>query len=294
MLFQAGMSLMEVMLGGAVLAGVGLAGAYIVKQQREAQYRVEQDRELNLFHDRLSRIMNAPANCREFMREITAQLGGGMTFSSERVSTASNPIQLHTCAGTCNASDTIGTAPTEKGPAVIRPGDWTDNKRNWRMVAFNIPDLQFSGINAASGRYAFKIEYNNPRYRSIHKDLILNLRFENGRFVQCMDPQSSSVNNMQNDICRGMINSLGVNSLGSIVEWDPLTQRCQPRPSIVRVCTDLGLVFAGIDSNGMARCKGTPEIVNPSPLAPATGTATCTNVGMRWDAVAKKLVPECR
>ena len=51
---QGGFSLVELVVGGGILAGIGLLGTQLIKNQKVSQQQIDNDLELELLHNKIS------------------------------------------------------------------------------------------------------------------------------------------------------------------------------------------------------------------------------------------------
>jgi type II secretory pathway pseudopilin PulG len=90
-----GFTLPEVLIGGAILAGVALGSATLFQNQKKAQRSVEYDQKLAIYHSQLSRTMGTASNCNATLKSIyatppTSIAAGNITTLFHCVPSASN------------------------------------------------------------------------------------------------------------------------------------------------------------------------------------------------------------
>lgn len=299
-ILSAGFSMTEVMVGGAILAGVGLAGAQLFKDQRKSQSKLDQDQYLNAYHQQVTKFLQNENNC-----NATFQGAWDMTVAQMATFDVDNLMECPTCTAQnvdYNASPVITTAvPTSMGE-----GQWTDsNAYMWRIT-----DISWKTPPTSTGNAVLRITYGtdpswpNSRARkafSISKDVNLLFRFTqnatstNRVFKECLSGKESSINNLQNDICGGMGSS--VTSIGSIMVWSDATQGCisvGDTSAPVKTCTTINMVIDGINADGTVRCKSALNGVAPAvDLMDGTGCAPGTSIRMEWDTVSKRVKARC-
>jgi hypothetical protein len=271
------MSLIEVMIGGSILAGVGLAGAYIFKEQRKSQHRVEMDQELHFYHERLTRFLSKTSNCNVLF---------GSRYNNDIQ--AFNPTALYRCVSNCDASQANLAVPSPSS-AFAAINTWLDApKRHWMINSIEVPAATNTGKLAV--KVTYQLNPSLPNARSVIKTIILNLRFSApNQFTACYDPQGSSVTNLQADICKTM----SVSSTGDVLAtWDEATLSCKLES---KICTAQGLGFAGIDSNGVVSCRSMTDGYDPTQMREDTAVACASpnRLSLSWNAVTKKLSTTC-
>jgi Tfp pilus assembly protein PilV len=265
----AGFSLIEVMIGASILAGIGLTSAHLFKESRQAQKRIEFDQQLETYHQTLAKNMNNPANCNATLKQYVPS---GSAITSQNINT------LYRCTSGCldnNATADLSfdayTPGAYGGTPMIAVTNYTDASNIWRVDQINM-----SGRNN-SGNIFFKINYTlNPRIpgsRTISRDIVVNTRFSGGQFKECVNSQESSINNLQNDLCKSLnLSEAIVASDGRMARWDDATQTCIVDGS--KDCsTTPGMQVDGIGTDGIVRCK---PIVNNTDAAALQNPAVVT------------------
>jgi type II secretory pathway pseudopilin PulG len=261
---QAGFSLTEIMVGGGILAGVGLAGATLFKDQKMAQKKIDNLQTLNAFHQNLIRQMNNPFNCNATMKEL-----GFLNASGIAANTSIN--YLYQCQGTGCADfkkGIDGVSANTSAPLLQKSKFIDEGAGSTRL--WNVNNIIFPQPVVATGSMIIRVVYELdparfPNAPKVQKDILLNARFSNaGQFKECLNSQESSVNNLQNDICKSMtaISSSGSGSTagaggGVIAHWDEATQTCVTNGTLtnkLKTCP-AGMVIEGIRSDGSVHCK---------------------------------------
>lgn len=294
---QRGFSLTEIMVGGAVLAGVALAGAKLLKDQKFAQKSVEHDQKLALFHSNLIKTLSETAHCNATMRQVLPSAGAlatpSVTTLYKCVPSASNKCADDNNTTTDNSFDAYTTG-AYAGTALLSVNDYTDQTLVWQVAS-----MQFLDARSTTGTSRLRVTYAiNPKIgkKRISKDIFLNLRFTAGSFKECINNKESSINNLQNDLCKSLNLSEGeFDSSGRIAVWDEATQTCKVTGS--KNCSnDYNAQVEGIGDDGVVRCKPILYLDEPTEMANPTQTATCPSgqkPQMYWDGVGKKMVIRC-
>lgn len=298
---QAGFSLTEVMVGGAILAGVGLAGARMFKDQKVAQVRVEQDASLTAFHNQFVKFLQNANNCNATLRDYYGSAGG----------TWSPPSGIYRCSGCTNATvnydasgASIPNSSRELWMALPNPtsGTWIEDilgesgkgTKSWKVMGWTLT------TPAATGRATLRVTYKASEARggrTLTKDVNLSLRFSQETnpplFRECLSGLESSVNNLQNDICNGMTDQF--DSTGVIMRWNDATQECERIGSgslKVKVCP-AGTVVEGVRADGSVHCKSLVDGVVPARDLMIESPQNCGSGRTKLELVDGKLVTRC-
>ena len=281
---ESGFSLMEIMLGGSLLVGVGLAGSQLFKNQTVAQKRINNDHALEFFHNNLSRTMSLSENCNVNMK---AQATGGFVRQKRTITSLGLCDQaLGKCADDNTEPDLSFDVNTPN--ALIYKEAYRRNNEvdsSWQIQNMEIRDsLDHSGL------VRFRVTYTtNPRvpYRkTIHKDIILNLRLSDGKFSECVDARESYMNNLQNDLCK---------SLGPLATWNDSKQICQIINGS-KDCLPTNQHVAGIGSDGSLTCTKIPSGLTAASGLMEPTPSNCLHpkkVGISFDPTDKKMKLTC-
>lgn len=287
----------EVMVGGAILAGVGLAGARMFKDQRQAQSKVDQEQSVNSYHQMLTKQLQNENVC-------SATLKGAWNYNPTQMM-AFDVVDIFDCETCTNTSLDYDAFTVTQSATNFGENKW--------IAPFNgiwkITDISWKSVSNGTGPAVMKITYGmDPSWPgsraqkvySFSKDINLMLRFTQNTdpnlrlFKECVAGKQSSINNLQNDICGSMTQ---VTSTGNIMVWSDATQGCVAigtTSSPVKVCTDANLVIDGINADGTVRCRSLTYQVNPSTdLMQTTGCLPGALVRMEYDSVTKRLKAKC-
>lgn len=283
---SAGFSLTEVMVGGAVLAGVALAGARMFKDQRSAQKNVNADQVLATFHSNLTRVLHDANNCNATLRGFSGQAAPTVAGTMW-----SDLTEIYRCTG-CTVTETNYYAHVSSIPDAFRlrwlgENDWVDktltgtaddskSTKTWRLTGLDLyPPLNGTGNGKITATYQLNPNFKPGGGKSVKKDINIAMRFTQGAtptFRECASQLESSVNNLQADICAGMAQ---VSSTGStVMTWNPNTQECDVNTN-VKSCPD-GSVVEGIRSDGTVHCRAfneglsSEDLMLSSPCAPGS------------------------
>lgn len=294
---QRGFSLTEIMIGGGILAGVALAGAQMFKDQKQGQAKLENEQKLTIYHQGLAKKLGNPANCNATMRAagISGGLAAGQAFT-----------QLSECTGNCEEKN--DTADLDHRAADISAwqdlvpvgSGYTDGTQTWSIQA-----VRNNAAVTKTGPAVLKVDYiMNPKLtggvvKKVTKDVVLNVRYENGQFQECVNAQESSINNLQNDMCKtfnyGNVSSGGTNT-GQMAVWDPITQTCSL--GVNKDCSAQGWVVDGISSLGEVKCRkvSTPQGASLlQQIGPSGGNCSPTQKAVvQYDSGAKRFKVVCQ
>lgn len=269
-----GFSLPELMMGGAILAGVGLAGAMLFKNQSKAQRSLEHDQDLTQFHENLVRVFTNSQACNATLRNYKGapHIPLGPLNSSDVTSGLANCTSADYVApaGKCsNYKVETGAAFTELIPPDATMKRWINGKRIWRISSIGLP-FQVTSSGDLRMHIFYQNEALNPP-KTVKKDLVVGVRFKNGAgsgFVECVNPHTATINNAQSDLCKALNNNRTKTGDGNFVAtWDEELQKC----NIVDYNTSAlttndecpsGQIFEGYHSDGSISCKPIPSQIN--------------------------------
>ncbi|GEM_PF-3427059 len=278
LLTNRGFSLTEVMVGGAVLAGVALTASQLFKDQKVAQRSLTDDQKLTVFHGNLATKMMDPTHCNATMKVL---------FPSSQPITAKPVTTLYKCTSGCgdqnSTSDLSYDAYTTNafgGSAFLSVGQLTtleggnvratDKGAAWKVESMSI----VNGQNK-TGPVTLRINYRNifNNSKSISKDITLLTRFYQGNFKECLSSKVSSVDNFNNDFCKTFnFSETMVSTEGVMARWDEATQTC--KFDGVKDCSSIpGMQADGIGSDGVVKCKSITspiDAINLQNTAPTT------------------------
>lgn len=280
LLNQQGFSLTEVMVGGAVLAGVALTASQLFKDQKVAQRSITDDQKLSLFHSDLAKTMMEPSHCNATLKQFYP---AGSSITPKTLD------RLYKCTGGCvdtNQLDATSkprsfdayTSGAFDGTSFLQVGQgtdiWstttTDKGTTWKIESMNVVSNQ-----TRTGPVTLRIKYKNGMSgKSVSKDLVFTARFYGGAFKECLSKQVASVDNFNNDFCKTFnFSETMIQTDGVMARWDEASQTC--KFDGVKDCTSTpGMQADGIDTNGVVKCKSITTPVDALNLQNANPT-TC-------------------
>ena len=291
---ESGFSLLEVMLGGSLLVGVGLAGSQLFKDQTVAHKRINNDQALELFHNNLSKTMSLSENCNTTMNYIlpndksVPKIGtiNSLGVCVQKATGIPNP-PLTRCADDNTEPDLSFDAYTDYAWEYKKAYQINDDSK---MDAWQIKNMEIRDSLTHSGLVRLRVTYTtNPRVpykKTVHKDVMLNLRLSAGKFSECVDARESSMNNLQYELCK---------SLAPLTIWRDEKQICE----IINGSTNCGSSnqhSAGFGSNGFSICASIPsdptavsKLVDSSPII----CSSPKKVKISFDITVKKMKLTC-
>ncbi len=291
---QAGFSLTEVMIGGAVLAGVALAASQLFKDQRFAQRSITDDQRLSIEHGYIVKMMMKPSNCnatlKKFFPAPSAIAGISLNWLFQcQVNPGSGPLPK----GCDDDNSTIGidayTPNFYRGTTYVSVGDKLGMEKVWKIESMNI-----LGFTTKTGPVTLRIKYRN-KVKSVSKDIVLLARFYDGKFRECLSPQVSSVDNFNNDFCKTFnFSETTALSDGVMAKWDEATQTCQFN-GVKNCASTPGMHADGIGADGVVRCKSIVSPVDAINLQDSS-IATCApgqKTRVIFDPVSKRIGAQC-
>ncbi len=302
---KSGFSITEVMVGGAILAGVALGGARMFKDQKTGQKKVELDATLNAFHASVVKVMNDAKNCNATLNTSYNASSAGWI----------QPDGIYLCSGCTSTSIDYTANPTisaRTSPAWVKKNTlaypnvstdaWIENTsgqtdkgtRTWFVEDITLIPPATAGTGSAKLRMTYRLGPTMPGAgKTVTKDLNINMRFTqdtvaaNRLFKSCLSGSESSLNNLQHDICASMTQ---LSSAGSIMRWNDVTQQCDALTS-VKTCP-AGTIIEGVRADGTVHCKAMSQGVDfQNDLMLSSPCAAGTSV--RLELVDGKLTTRC-
>ncbi len=286
-----GFSMVELMIGGAFLAGAGLTAMLIFGNHMKAQKNVSHIQKLQTNHASVSKLMTDTRNC-------------NATFNDQYgKTTIEDPAALYT-------SDTAATflqdaGNTVRGGPIFQVGGWSDPSNTWRVEDIEMVQLQdTSGAtvnnvdNSIARRYRMDVDYvlagvsMGTAQAGVKetKSVYLTLRFEKtgagSVFRGCMDARKNSIQNLENDLCETLTPPVPSAGGGQIFTWNKDTQKCQLVTG-VKTC-GVGYTIEGITSLGVVKCEKISKALNAPLMINSNGCSTTnSNARLVFDSTGK-------
>jgi hypothetical protein len=271
---RTGFSLMEVMIGGSILAGVALAGAQLYRNQRLAQKKLELEQKLSTFHMTVQKFMNSAAHCNATMTQVISagsSLAANQTFSQLRGCQA-NCTDNEGSTGTNLARNAYSVVPNPT-PFLSVGGFIDPQDRVWSVTRIQNIDGAVNSTRSVRLRVTYRMAQGTipGAAKDVNKDIVVHLRFSGGVFQECIDAGEAVMSSVQQDLCQTINPNYndGIQSNGEFTHWDDEKQLCIIGIKTPKDCP-LGMAPDGVDSTGVVRCKNltTPfdadSLVNPS------------------------------
>lgn len=255
-----GFSLMELMIGGAILAGIGLTGAQLIKGQKKVQSNIDHDLELDLMHAKISDMFTENA------KDCDA------TFRSKyNTSNLSAITQIRKCVDGCDSSKDASSvnASTSQviyttglsSPHLTPPPTGSPTRNMWYIQSFG--NLQPQNGATSTNIVVMPIHYaHKTQSRVVTKYVTMAMRFSStGKFLQCLDQRTSNIQNLEKEMCGAVKITTGATTLRGV--WNGDTQKCVVSP----VTCPAGTTFVGIPGSGVPgasspwSCKPVTNIV---------------------------------
>jgi len=214
-----GFSLMELMIGGAILAGIGLTGAQLIKGQKTTQTRIDHDLELDLIHARISDMFTE--NAKDCDATFTHLRGTALTTPITAIRKCSVGCERHLDASSVPPGAPIAFATGIGAPELSPRG-------LWYIESFGALRPHNDVSNVGTNLMVMPVNYAHKRQtnRRVTKFVTIAMRFNSsGGFVQCLDANSSNIHNITKEVCNTLV---GISSAGVMIRgiWNGETNRC--------------------------------------------------------------------
>lgn len=290
------------MIGGALMAGLGLVGAEMFKQQADAVKHTSLRTELDTFHGNLTKVLSDYRNCNA---NFYPDMGSGSLNSSSLPSDG-----LYQCcpsgAAPCSLAPTDCALSTYLFPANtkriltlnegINPARKTSGYKPVSMQLFDVAgNIQVDGLGTTVIKKAeIRIRYVNQQPGSGAKEIVkkipVNLKFVSGTggFTTCVDAEVNTKNTLQQELCKGLD--------ANLVQYNKITDLCEPKTTTsTHTCTG-GQVLIGLDASGNKICRSAAAAFDESQAIDPTDATNCggnPNVKFTWDSATNTIKVEC-
>lgn len=241
---QGGFSLVELVVGGGILAGIGLLGTQLIKNQKTSQQQIDHDLELELLHTKIS----------DFFREDAKNCDATFRYHYNLPGPIPAPPDIRRCIANCTVSTSVSDAQTAAGAVVYSVGSSLGDRSLWQIQGFG--QLFVNQVGASPDRtnimmlpinYVHRTKLNHTRTKFVP----IAMRFDSsGRFKQCVDGATTNIQNLERSICSAL-NSAGGNSRGV---WNGDTQKCLSTSTIPGGDCVFGIYVRGIEKANGTRC----------------------------------------
>jgi type II secretory pathway pseudopilin PulG len=287
---QLGFTLVEILIGAVLLAGVALSIAQLFKDQKFTQAKISQDTDLNRYHNALAATMMRAANCNSTLNEVFND--GDEIFSQEIDELfICVPSDSNSCADSNDETDLSFDAYTPGayvGERFIGVEDFIDPKRVWMIERMEIlTDTAVS--NLVNLRITYRKNENLPNSYSISKDIQLPVRLTGGAFRECLDPQERNINNLNKEMCDVFNSGLTATS-GRIAVWNDVTQVCEVDK--IFDCP-VGQQLSAPDETGEVKCVPVINAGDADILVDETETTCAEGIIPKLEKSGKKVKVVC-
>lgn len=305
---QSGFSLVEAMVGGALIAGLGLMGASIFSQQSSKVNYVDAQEKLNSYHNNLRRMFSEENHC------------NALLASSVPVSSLA-PVSINTCcpAGSvsceitgissclANVDEPIKVPPTNKKEVLsvdkTKASNFTDNTRRIRLDSIKYYDpfkQEYVATMSANANKNFEMHLTyellnvkgGPPF--IRKIIPLSLRFaESGVFRGCSTNRIGSNETARKELCESLN---GLNPDYAMVAWVVDANgvgKCEALNTQNKIKCDGGLVLYGISSTGHPICRSILNTADQGKMINNVPGACQTGTSIRFEKVNGRIVVVC-
>lgn len=295
---QNGFTLPEMMIGGAIIAGVALAGASLFKDQSRAQSRVEHDQILAQFHASVAKTLENSVNCNATLSSYSGAASVGATDPITDILICSSSVGSPTkCTEGSSPEEVMGAAIlASEGKFINQEGNGSFYSRSCvlggsctlnRVTSANpdtvtgrqiwtLTSIAPGTLATKTGPFVLNLTYTlNPRIgtRTIRKQISVNVRFSNNVFQECYNDQKSSITTLQSDLCKSLssMSSTGIYSPGQVATFNDLTQKCELNTDL-KDCTAQGMMVEGVRSDGTVHCRSISQGFDPGPSINGTSS----------------------
>ena len=315
---QFGFSLIEVMVAGALVAGLGLLGARIFSQQSEQVKLVETQELLNTYHDNLRTLLTDEYNCNAMLAgsgPVSSINVNPTTFTEINICCPGGPSTNPRCEvaiGSQSCRDPLSITSMNKSAILskVAPNNFTDNTRKIRVddIRFYDPDpgarAYVTSLTGTSDKmYEMHLNYTLMHIQggvaSVRKIIPLALRFnDKGIFKGCTTERSASNLTSLKEMClslNGVIRTDGSpgTELTNWVENADGTGRCVSSDTRLSHNCPSGQVLVGIKSTGAPICRTTVEWTNPADMLGGGSCTSGTTLRLVHDTATNKIRLEC-
>ncbi len=225
---EAGFSLVEIMVGTAILSGVALTAATMYKNRNQALSQIDHMKDLDKFHKRLSDLLQISSNCNATFRNA-------INISLPVWSGVYNIDYIRLCTPQGIAPCTEDSLPSAILPANLNiihtkwqtfPADlrrWIDqNKKTWQIR--DISWYPMPNSNIRTGTYPMQIIYElfpgTPKAKRVTKEIPISVKFNGAVFLGCGSESESAVRDILQEFCWSLQGNTAFST------WDNANQRC--------------------------------------------------------------------
>ncbi|HXH30306.1 MAG TPA: hypothetical protein VNJ01_05815 [Bacteriovoracaceae bacterium] len=279
---QRGFNLIELMIGGTILAGAGITATVLFSKNMAAQKGITHLQDLQSYHTALTKTFSDTRNC-----NATFNMLAGPGQNPQLVDIDHINILAESANQDQNDDAFDGTYSAIPTTAIAREGVFIGTPdKSWKIETMDVVELPNTSANvsgAITKRHRMDITYIYPKMgekpaQTSIKSIYFTAKFEKTAsgpdFVGCHDIKKNSIENLENNLCETMTPPATSLGMGQLFEWDKAKQNCV-RKTNVRNCP-AGFVAKGYTENGTVDCvslrTGYEGINIVSPNLCGTGT----------------------
>jgi type II secretory pathway pseudopilin PulG len=211
---QSGFSLTEVMVGGAILAGVAVAGATLFKNQSDSQKKINADQLVSMYHSTVTKVLQNTRHCNATFRE----------FYGEPISNEVNISSIRICQeGRCQTAS-VQNEDMQPDP-FIEVGSFIEGFNETGRKYWKLKQIITRNALKSNGVLKLEFEYLDIRDgRMVSKDALVNMKFDGEVFSGCFSDQESISENLAKQFCES-------DGIMSFLQWNENDEKCQLKDS---------------------------------------------------------------
>jgi hypothetical protein len=256
-----GFSIVQAMVIGSVVAGLGYVGTVIMTEQKLNIRGVEQRTNNDRLHQMIYSLVQNKDHC-----TATFQANGIIPYDAIPTLGATSAFTKITALNAPSAPFT-----TKSGATYTAAEKYMNNTVGIQSMSFTYPASSFEALGTLSITYE-RLGQGFSGKTKTEKISIKLQRTLDGKFESCYAVVEDVNNNLVKEFCENLGEDDGVEgNVDSIFEWDPATNSCKLRDL---KCPD-GQVFVGIDSTGSRSCHRIQEWTNLADFLDTT-SAPCS------------------
>lgn len=255
---ELGSFLIEAIISGALIAGLGLAGASFYKSRIQNQDYLDKLQELNSFHSTLTKLLQNSSNCNATFKQ--------WADSSQVPGTAGTDLKMiYLCTSNCR-EEIIANGVNRGTPllteATANPTNntnWlpinitnlTNRQRHWQIRDIGMIPLTKTGKGIIN--FMYELHPGRPDARIVKKSITVNMKFNlaNTKFISCGSDTESSVRSAMQEMCEALSSGIAGAGEQKLVEWKDDQLKCLMRSG--SPCP-YGQSQVGVDTKGSYKC----------------------------------------
>jgi prepilin-type N-terminal cleavage/methylation domain-containing protein len=275
-----GFSLIEILIGVALIGGIALSASQIFKQQNEGLKYQQLVAELDTYHADLRRIIQDVNNCNASfgVDDLHHPVNIGELTSSLNLCCPNGlPCAIDPLTNPCSRMVDQRLALNTNIHAHLSTGDTILNNSftvlRWDFKDYstgnNVPWIQNTTSGKVIRRVDLRVHYRMNHNLAGPKDFIkvipLGFHFAGPKFQGCMTQESSAKNSLVKEICEGLNAQTRNKKLANWFENEAV-ERCEWLDTTASHTCPSGQVFLGINSLGDKICNPASYHLNENDL----------------------------